>query len=124
MGTKLKNPEGNDLYGFWGNKLSNKLLAEIRGQRTKKLVNLASKEYFKAVNNKQLDPYLLEIDFKEYRDGKYKTVPILAKMARGLMANFIIQNRIDRPEHLKAFDVESYHLNEQLSTAGHLVFTR
>lgn len=124
MGTKLKNKKGKDLYSFWGDKLTDQINEELKGHEEKILVNLASKEYFKAVNVKNLKGELLTISFKEYRDDQYKVIAFNAKKARGLMSRYIIQNRIDKVEKLKSFDWEDYFYNPDLSDDKEWVFTR
>src|SRR5690606_20991330 len=86
MGIKLKNKKADDLYGFWQNKIT-KALDEAATDGT--VINLASQEYFKAINPKKLKAKVIHITFKEYREGKYKIIAIFAKQARGLMANYI-----------------------------------
>jgi len=120
MGTKLENSKGKDLYQFWGSKLSD-ALNELPGET---LINLASQEYFKAVDPKSLRAKVITPTFKEYRDGKYKIIGIFAKKARGLMTNYIIQNKIDNPEKLKVFDEEGYEFSVKLSTDKEWVFVR
>ncbi len=124
MQTKLAVGKARDLYKFWGEKLSTALLEELKEESSPYIVNLASKEYLRALPGKEIQKQMLDIDFKEFRDGQYKTIAIYAKKARGMMADFIIKNKIDRPEDLKAFDREQYHYNEPLSEDQKLVFTR
>src|SRR5690606_21385190 len=121
MGIKLKNKKAVDLYGFWQNKIT-KALDEAATDGT--VINLASQEYFKAINPKKLKARVIHITFKEYREGKYKIIAIFAKQARGLMANYIIENQINEPELLKLFNVDQYEYSEQLSTADEWVFIR
>lgn len=121
MGIKLKNKKADDLYGFWQNKIT-KALDEAATDGT--VINLASQEYFKAINPKKLKAKVIHITFKEYREGKYKIIAIFAKQARGLMANYIIENQINEPELLKLFNVDQYEYSEQLSTADEWVFIR
>ncbi len=124
MQTPLSVDKHKDLYKFWGEQLSNALLEDIRGQQTPMIINLTSNEYLKALPGKDIKKSLIHIDFKEFRDGQYKTIAIYSKKARGLMADFIVRNKIDRPEDLKAFDTEQYHFNERLSEDKTFVFTR
>jgi len=120
MGIKLENKKGKNLYEFWGSKIA-KALNET-GADT--IVNLASQEYFKAIDQKILKADIITPNFKEYKDGKYKIVGIFAKKARGLMTNFIIENKIDNPEKLKIFNEEGYEYSEKLSTKDEFVFIR
>lgn len=124
MGTKLDNEHGKHLYAFWGDKITLKINALMAGAGSQVLVNLASIEYFKAINQQVLTADVLHIDFKEYRDGQYKTIAFLAKKARGMMARFIIKNQLMAPESLKGFVDGGYQYHESLSRANHFVFTR
>lgn len=124
MKTKLSNPKGKDLYQFWGNRISEQLNELLKDQKKKVLINLASNEYFKAIKPAELDAEIITPVFKENKDGKYKTVAIFAKKARGLMANFIIQQRIDTPEKLKTFAEAGYEYSENLSSDKEWVFVR
>jgi len=121
MGIKLQNKKASDLYGFWQDKITKALDEAAQGET---VVNLASQEYFKAVNLKRLKAKVLHITFKEYRNGAYKIIAIFAKQARGAMANYIIENQIDEPERLKLFDVDQYEYSEQLSSTDEWVFIR
>lgn len=121
MGIKLQNKKASDLYGFWQDKITKALDEAARGET---VINLASQEYFKAVNLKKLKAKVLHITFKEYRNGVYKIIAIFAKQARGAMANYIIENQIDDPERLKLFDVNQYEYSEQLSSTDEWVFIR
>ena len=120
MGTKLANPRGKNLYQFWGDKISQVLNED----EPKVIINLASNEYFKAVDQKALKARIINIAFKELKNDQYKIIGIYAKRARGLMARFIIKNRINNPEDLKAFSLEGYRFTEQLSEQDAWVFTR
>lgn len=124
MGTNLKVGKIKDLYAFWGIKLTETLNRELSGHREKVILNLASKEYFAALNPKKLDARILTCTFKEERNGKYQFVTIFGKKARGLMSRFMIQNRIDKAEDLKHFDEEGYFFNERISTKEEWIFTR
>ncbi len=120
MGTKLPD---QSLYAFWDNKLTAHL-NRLASKSGKTLVNLASKEYSKAVQLKDFKGTVITPDFKEMHQGKYKTIAIYAKKARGLMARYILENKIEEAEELKAFDLEGYHFNPQLSTKENFIFTR
>ncbi|WJG08673.1 peroxide stress protein YaaA [Aliiglaciecola sp. LCG003] len=124
MGTKLDNPRGSDLYQFWGDKISQGLNSTLQQQGDSVLVNLASNEYFKAVRLKRLQAQVITPIFKDEKNGQYKIISFYAKKARGLMARFIIQNKLTSPEQLKHFDLEGYQYSAQQSTADKLVFTR
>jgi cytoplasmic iron level regulating protein YaaA (DUF328/UPF0246 family) len=121
MGTPLKTKKGSNLYQYWGTKIS-KALNEVGQGKT--LVNLASQEYFKAVDQKTLKLPVITIHFKEHKEGKYQVVGFFAKQARGLMARFAILNRITDPEQLKVFREEGYEFSASLSSAQDWVFVR
>ena len=114
MKARLDNERGRNLYQFWGNRLTDLLNEALSPDDT--VVNLASNEYFKAINRKKLNGKIITLVFKEDKHGEYKTVAIYAKRARGMMANFIIQERIDVPQALKTFQEAGYAYSEPLST--------
>ena len=124
MGTAVKNPRGADLYRFWGNAPTLALNEQAASLRTRYLVNLASNEYFKAVNVKLLEPVVVTPVFKERRGDDYKVLSFFAKKARGQMARYIIQQRIGKPEGLRNFNEDGYRFNETLSNTTKFVFTR
>ncbi|MEJ1353490.1 MAG: peroxide stress protein YaaA [Candidatus Sedimenticola sp. (ex Thyasira tokunagai)] len=124
MGRKLKTAQGGTLYQFWGEILTkglNKVLAE---QESQVLINLASNEYFKAVKPALLEGRLINPVFKERKGMEYKIIGVHAKKARGLMSRFIIKNRLQQPEALKAFVDADYCYNADLSNERDWVFTR
>ncbi len=121
MGTKLKTKKGDNLYDYWGTKISKALNAAGEGRT---LVNLASQEYFKAVDKKTLKMPVITIHFKEHREGNYQVVGFFAKQARGLMTRYAIQNRITDPEQLKVFQEDGYEFAERLSSTQDWVFVR
>ena len=124
MGTKLANSEGKDLYAFWGAKITENLNAALRAQGDNVLINLASNEYFKAVKKKQLDGMVITPIFKDYKNGQYKVISFFAKKARGLMARYIIENKISDVSELKQFDTAGYTFSDAQSSATELVFLR
>ena len=124
MKIKLKNPRGKDLYTFWGNRLTHELNKELESHKQAILINLASNEYFKAINKKELKAEIITPVFKEYKNGKYSVVAIFAKKARGMMSDFIIKNKIEDPKKLKTFNQEGYEFSEQLSKENEWVFIR
>jgi len=121
MGSKLKTKKGDNLYDYWGTKISKALNAAGEGRT---LVNLASQEYFKAVDHKTLKLPVITIHFKEHKEGSYQVVGFFAKQARGLMTRYAIQNRITDPEQLKVFQEDGYEFAERLSSAQDWVFVR
>lgn len=124
MGTKLNNKAGKDLYSFWGSIITEKLNQALREQGDDILVNLASDEYFKAVQPKKLQATLIKPVFLDEKNGKFKVISFYAKKARGLMSRFIIQNRLTQPEQLKDFTLEGYFFEEEESSVHELVFKR
>jgi len=124
MKTKLKNERGDNLYQFWDDRITKSINKELKKQQEPVLVNLASNEYFKSVKPKLLDGRLLNINFKETKEGKTRVVAIFAKRARGLMADYIIRNRIEKPEDIKKFRLSGYKFNKQLSNDKQWTFER
>lgn len=122
MGTKLQTKKGKTLYDFWGVQVTEALNVDLDPETP--LVNLASGEYFKAVQLQQLKGKVLNIAFKENKNGAYKVIGIHAKRARGLMVNYAIQHRITDPEGLQGFDVEGYLFHPNLSKDTEWVFCR
>ena len=121
MGTNLKVADKPDLYHFWQKPLEDYFKEELKEPA---LVNLASKEYAQAFKQLDLNAPVLEVDFKEEYRGKFRVMSFYAKRARGKMANFIIQNRLEQLEELKAFALDNYRFNPELSTGDKFVFTR
>jgi cytoplasmic iron level regulating protein YaaA (DUF328/UPF0246 family) len=124
MGTALRNEAGRNLYQFWGGDIAAKLNAEFGSARRRVLVNLASEEYFKSVHPKTLAAEVITPIFKERKGGGYKIVSFFAKQARGLMAGYIIRNRIRQPEAIKDFALAGYRYAPHLSSSHEWVFTR
>jgi len=124
MGTKLDNDRGTNLYQFWGNVITEELNKVLKDQKADVLINLASNEYFKAINKKQLNAKIITPQFKDWKNGQYKIISFYAKKARGLMARYIIQNQLTNPEQLKNFDMAGYQYSSDLTQGNDLVFTR
>ena len=124
MGTKLDNARGSNLYQFWGDIITNELNEALAQQGDEILINLASNEYFKAVNKKSLNATIITPQFKDWKNGQYKMISFFAKKARGLMARYIIQNQISNVEQVKDFDLAGYQFSCDLSQDNELVFTR
>ncbi len=124
MGTKLANDRGANLYQFWGNIITDKLNDAIDAQGDNVLINLASNEYFKAVKPKALDAQIITPVFKDCKNGQYKVISFYAKKARGMMARYIIENRIESVKQLEEFDTAGYYFCAAESTATELVFKR
>jgi len=124
MGTRLETTRGRNLYEFWGGRLADVLNAEHEARPVNAVLNLASNEYFKAVGADRLEPRVVTAEFKELRDGQWKTIGFYAKKARGLLARFIVERRIDDPEGLKDFAEERYSFRPDLSADDRLFFGR
>ena len=124
MGTKLANPEGKDLYAFWDDRITHMLNKALEEQGDNVLINLASNEYFKAVKKKSLDGMIITPTFKDCKNGQYKIISFFAKKARGLMARYILESRVEDVEGLKNFDVDGYVFSEEQSSSTELVFLR
>ncbi|MAA76688.1 MAG: hypothetical protein CML73_01460 [Rhodobiaceae bacterium] len=123
MGTKFANSKGPDLYSFWDG-IINKELNHLLGHPEDVLLNLASNEYFKATKEKTISRRIVTPVFMDNKDGKYKIISFFAKRARGLMASFIIKNRISDVELIKTFDSDDYSFNSALTEGDRWVFTR
>lgn len=121
MGTRLETRKGKNLYEYWGTKIAKAINQAAVG---KPIINLASQEYFKAVDVKSLKSKVITIHFKEFKNGKYQIVGFFAKQARGMMTNFAIKNKITDPEALKAFHDEGYEFSEPQSNSEEWVFVR
>ncbi len=124
MGTKLVNARGKDLYEFWGDQITENLNKQLRSLKSDTVINLASNEYFKAVNNKQLNAEIISPAFKDLKNGNYKIISFYAKKARGLMAAWIIKKGLDDPSQLNKFRSEGYRYSADLSTPLQPVFIR
>lgn len=124
MGTKLANPAGKDLYAFWRERLTRDLSQAVEQSGSPVLVNLASNEYFKAIDAKRLTCRVITPVFKDEKNGQFKIISFYSKKARGLMATWMIRQRVDAPEDLKHFDVGGYRFNNSLSDGDTWVFTR
>lgn len=122
MGTKWAvTPSKTNLYKFWGTKIAKNINEENNSDT---IVNLASTEYYKAVDKKELKGRVITPTFKEFKNGDYKVVMVYAKKARGLMARYIVKNNITSPEELKLFNIDGYQFDSNLSEGDNWVFTR
>lgn len=124
MGTKLKNSRGNNLYEFWGSIITDQINQDLAEIDAKLLVNLASDEYYKSVNEKKIRAEIIKPVFLDQKNGKYKVISFYAKKARGLMARYLIENKLSQVEQLKAFDSEGYCFDAESSSDKELVFKR
>jgi cytoplasmic iron level regulating protein YaaA (DUF328/UPF0246 family) len=124
MGTRLKTRRGPDLYRFWRAKVTEALRADLEGHKHPTLVNLASQEYFGAVDVEALGLPVVTCHFREVKDGEARIVSFYAKKARGLMARFAADQRIVKAEDLKAFDTAGYGFDAARSTETEWTFVR
>lgn len=124
MGTKLKTKKGQNLYEYWGDALTENLKSELHSFKKPVLINLASKEYAKAIHFDKLDARVIDIDFREYKGEDLKFVSFNAKKARGLMSRYIVKNNITNPKNLKGFNLENYSFSEELSSEDKWMFVR
>ncbi len=124
MGTALPNAHGKNLYDFWGSQIAEHLNQRLKGEVSPLVVNLASQEYFKAVDKHALKARVIDCVFEDFKGGKFKGISFHAKRARGLMARFAAQHRVLLPEQLKAFDADGYAFDAAASEPLRLVFRR
>ena len=124
MGTALPNRHGKDLYAFWGARIAEYLNERAKADHTPVVVNLASQEYFRAVDRQALQARVVDCQFEDWKNGQYKIISFHAKRARGLMARWAIQHRAATPRHLEGFDLGGYTLAVEASTPERLVFRR
>ena len=131
MGTQLANGHGKDLYAFWGSRISNYLNQRAMADRTPVVINLASQEYFRAVDRKALKARVVECVFEEWKAqpgkagaGQYKVISFFAKRARGLMARWAALHRAATPQALERFDLEGYAFDAAASRPDRMVFRR
>ncbi len=124
MGTSLSVGKNRNLYEFWQKKITARIRKDLNESGSNLLINLASVEYFKAIDQKKLKAEIVIPEFREGKNGTYQMVSFFAKKARGLMTRFILQNGIEFEDQLRAFDSEGYCYNSYLSQKGRPVFTR
>ena len=124
MGTRLQNDRGSNLYDFWGDDIAKALNKQLRSLKSSTLVNLASAEYFKAVNPSVLRADVVAPTFLDLKNGKYKVISFYAKKARGMMTAWIVRNRITDLKQLTKFKVAGYRHSADLSAPGQPAFIR
>lgn len=124
MGTVYANPAGKDLYAFWGDRLCKTINRELKASGSKFLINLASQEYFKSTQPKNLEGQIISPVFKDEKNGKFKIISFYAKKARGMMASHLIKNRIDSMDGLRKFNDSGYEFEPSESTELQPVFLR
>ena len=121
MGTKLKVDKNENLYKFWGDKITEQINKDLQSPT---IINLASDEYFKSINKKILNAEIITPVFYDNHKGNYKMITVYAKNARGAMTRYIIKNRIKNPEELKSSEVNGYEYDNEMSDKGKWVFKR
>ena len=124
MGLKFGNSGGDNLYQFWGNEITDALNTQLGKSGSRVLVNLASNEYFKVLQKRDIDARIVTPVFKDLKGDKYRVISFFAKKARGQMARFMIDKGLNEPEGLKKFRVDGYRFNKALSGEDEYVFTR
>lgn len=124
MGTRLANPQGRDLYAFWGDRLAEHLNERLADEASPVVVNLASQEYFRAADRPVLKARVIECVFEDWKGDRYKIISFFAKRARGLMARHAITRRVRTPAGLRAFDADGYAFDADASERDRLVFRR
>ncbi len=124
MGTRLVTDKGKNLYEYWGSQIADYLNERLKGKRNAAIVNLASEEYFKAVDLAVLKAPVIQCVFQDYKNDAWKIISFYAKKARGLMARYVIENKVNTPEGLKDFAAEGYAFDATASTEHKLVFRR
>jgi hypothetical protein len=124
MGTDIKIGRNSNLYEFWQKKITARIRKDLDESDSNLLINLASVEYFKAIDAKKLKVEIVTPEFRDLKNGEYKMVSFWAKRARGMMTRFILQNKINSTEQLQGFDSEGYYFNHHLSKPMRPVFTR
>lgn len=124
MGTRLAFDDHKTLYNYWADKIVEQVNRDLSKQGDQVLINLASQEYFKAIDRPALKAKVIDVEFLDHKNGKYKVISFWAKKARGLMAQYIIKNRVETVEGLQGFDAEGYLFSSEDSTNDKLVFKR
>ncbi len=124
MGTKLAFDDYKTLYQYWDNTILDLLLSDLKDQGDDIIVNLASNEYFKSIDKKNIPARVIDVEFKDLKNDNYKIVSFYAKKARGLMSRYIIENAISDPQDLKGFDYKGYYYDDSESSESKLAFKR
>ncbi len=124
MGTRLKTSRGKNLYEFWGNKIVKNIVSELKKNKSDLIINLASQEYFKVVKDLDNKTQVISPVFKDYKNGTYKIISFYAKKARGLMARYIVLNKVTTPKGILNFNLGGYKYSQQESSPDAPVFLR
>ncbi len=124
MGTKLANLRGHNLYEFWGEIITHLINDDLKQSESELLVNISSDEYYKSVKESKIQAEIIKPVFLDQKNGQYKVISFYAKKARGLMARYIIENKLEKAEDLKSFNTNGYYFDVESSLKGELVFKR
>ncbi len=124
MGTSFQFGKYVDLYHFWRRKITKQISIDLKESGSNLLINLASQEYFSAIEIKKLKAHIVSPQFLEEKNGSFSMITVYAKKARGMMTRYILQHRISREEDLHGFDSDGYYYNSYLSRPGSPVFSR
>ena len=124
MGTKLAFDDYKTLYEYWDHKILDLLMDDLKAQGDDIILNLASTEYFKSIDKKDMPARVINVEFKDFKNDKYKIISFYAKKARGLMSRFMIEHQITNPADLRGFDYEGYYFDEENSSENLLAFKR
>lgn len=124
MGTRFGTKGADNLYEFWGSRITDLLNQDIQETQSCCVINLASNEYYKSIEAKKLSVDVIQPVFKDEKNGQYKVISFYAKKARGMMARFIVEQNIKTPEKLKAFDLAGYRYVDEESTGSTMMFKR
>ncbi len=124
IGTAMKNPRGKNLYEYWGDKITAALKEDLQEWNMDEVLNLASNEYFKSIRQNNLNARIFRAQFKEDRNGTLTFISYHAKKARGLLMRYIIDNKLEKVEQIKSFNLEGYLFSQSHSTADEFIFIR
>ena len=124
MGTRLANDNGTNLYKFWDDKITKLVNKDLKASGSQNVINLASNEYFKSIQKKEIKGNLYNVKFLDEKNGQYKVISFFAKKARGMMCRFAIKHKISNPEDLKGFDLGGYAFSEEMSVGNDWTFIR
>lgn len=124
MGRKIDTEHATNLYQFWGDIITQGINQQLKASNSQQLINLASNEYFKSVKPKLIEGDIITPNFKDYKNGTYKTMGVYAKKARGMLSRYIIQNQLENPEDIKQFSQDGYSFDASLSQGNNWIFSR
>lgn len=124
MANKISGKGFKNLYDFWKTKITNTLKEELQNCEQKTIINLASNEYFKSIDTNKLKARIITPEFKDFKNGRYKTLVVYTKRARGLMVRFMALNALTNCDDLKLFEEEGYYYNHNQSSENNWIFTR